>query len=123
MKHSKITNRNIQKWCVALRSGKYNQTRGSLNDARGYCCLGVACKIFIPSKLQYKPVGYIYGISPNQQIHSPYWLKNINSDFNQKTGESLSNLNDIFSETNSSFNFNEIADLLELVYIHKAKFN
>jgi len=29
----------------ALRSGKYQQTRGHLRDSKGYCCLGVLCDI------------------------------------------------------------------------------
>ena len=29
----------------ALESGKYQQTRSHLRDARGFCCLGVACDV------------------------------------------------------------------------------
>jgi hypothetical protein len=32
-------------WVAALRSGSYQQTRAYLNDARGFCCLGVLCDI------------------------------------------------------------------------------
>lgn len=32
-------------WLAALRSGKYPQTRDSLQDATGFCCLGVLCDI------------------------------------------------------------------------------
>lgn len=39
-------NENAKKWLKALRSGKYNQTRGHLRDSNGYCCLGVACDIY-----------------------------------------------------------------------------
>ena len=35
------------KWIAALKSGKYKQTRGCLNDGNGYCCLGVLCEVFI----------------------------------------------------------------------------
>lgn len=43
---------NIQKWIAALRSGKYIQVDGRLKDAQDrkhpkYCCLGVACEIYI----------------------------------------------------------------------------
>lgn len=31
-------------WVKALRSGKYEQTKGLLADQDGYCCLGVACE-------------------------------------------------------------------------------
>ena len=40
---------NQKKWIAALRSGKYRQTRGRLNDADGFCCLGVACDVFDPT--------------------------------------------------------------------------
>jgi len=33
------------KWVAALRSGEYKQTREQLYDGKGYCCLGVLCKI------------------------------------------------------------------------------
>lgn len=32
-------------WVAALRSGKYRQTVGTLEDAEGFCCLGVACRV------------------------------------------------------------------------------
>lgn len=38
---------NMAKWIVALRSGKYRQTKGKLRArlGGGMCCLGVACDI------------------------------------------------------------------------------
>lgn len=32
-------------WVRALRSGEYKQTRGTLTDGEGFCCLGVLCKV------------------------------------------------------------------------------
>lgn len=32
-------------WLEALRSGRYQQTRGQLRSSSGYCCLGVLCDI------------------------------------------------------------------------------
>lgn len=32
-----------QKWIDALRSKKYKQTTGTLQDTEGFCCLGVLC--------------------------------------------------------------------------------
>lgn len=34
-----------KKWIKALRSGKYQQTSGSLYDGEGYCCLGRLCVV------------------------------------------------------------------------------
>lgn len=33
------------KWVKYLRSGKYSQTTGILQDDNGYCCLGVLCRL------------------------------------------------------------------------------
>lgn len=35
------------KWIEALESGKYTQCMGKLFDGKNYCCLGVACDIFL----------------------------------------------------------------------------
>jgi len=40
-------NENAKKWVAALRSGRYRQTRGHLADRSGFCCLGVACELYI----------------------------------------------------------------------------
>jgi hypothetical protein len=36
----------IRLWVKALESGQYKQTRATLHDKNGYCCLGVACEVF-----------------------------------------------------------------------------
>ena len=33
------------KWLEALRSGKYEQTQGTLRDGDAFCCLGVLCDL------------------------------------------------------------------------------
>jgi hypothetical protein len=104
--------KNIKKWCKALDSGKYKQTRGKLQDSRGYCCLGVACELF--NKDHEKINGFLSGFLPCYSQNDPEWLTNINVDFNRKTGQPLTHLND-----NWGFTFPEIATILELVYIHK----
>jgi len=43
----------LTKWCDALTSRKYKQTKGSLRDNDGYCCLGVLCDIVDNSKWDY----------------------------------------------------------------------
>lgn len=34
----------LRLWVADLRSGKFSQTRHTLKDDAGYCCLGVACE-------------------------------------------------------------------------------
>jgi hypothetical protein len=33
------------KWLEKLRSDQYTQTRSTLKDTKGYCCLGVLCEV------------------------------------------------------------------------------
>ena len=40
-------NKNAEKWLQALESGDYPQSTHCLKDKDGYCCLGVACDIFM----------------------------------------------------------------------------
>lgn len=122
----------ITKWANALRSGKYKQTKHTLQDVKGYCCLGVACDLFIPNPRIGSIDGYLYGSHPIAQPNAPKWLHDINEDFFIRTGMLLSQLNDDgisvmtigngtdFEYTKiNSLTFDEIADLLEAVYIHK----
>jgi hypothetical protein len=119
----KVQKKTIQKWCDALRSGEYEQGRGKLQSGDNeFCCLGVACKTFIPNSalitlpdcaLIHK-TPYLSGALPSSQTSSPLWLLEVNDDLSYLTGKTLSSLNDIYE-----YNFNEIADTLEAVYIHK----
>lgn len=125
-KLKRIPRKQIQKWIDALRSGKYEQAVGMLQNDRGYCCLGVACEIFIPeNKKRRNYRGNLVGGMPDDQVHAPMWLKKINLDFfkraavrtskdasgyGQRTG--LTNLNDTYVHS-----FSEIADILQAVYI------
>lgn len=112
----KVDKKKIKKWVKALRSGKYKQTKYKLQDHRGFCCLGVACDIFIPKEKKrfLEKNRCLYGDLPKYQKHSPAWLLSINDDFDTKTNKRLSVLND-----NDRMSFDEIADLLEAVYIHE----
>ena len=40
-------NDNARKWVAALRSGEFEQAQGRLKDGDAYCCLGVACELYI----------------------------------------------------------------------------
>jgi hypothetical protein len=126
------TKRQIETWVRALRSGEYEQARHVLQKGEKFCCLGVACDIFIPNikKLTYR--GRLVGSVPSTQLHSPEWLTLIDNNFYLNTGVYLHNLNDGIGNGRTHVNvdenelrdlrytFDEIADLLELVYIHRA---
>ena len=38
------------KWLEALRSGRYDQTTGKLRNGSCFCCLGVLCDVFDPTR-------------------------------------------------------------------------
>ena len=40
-----------QRWVDALRSGEYEQTRGTLHKGDSYCCLGVLCLVMGMTKV------------------------------------------------------------------------
>lgn len=116
--------KDVHGWCQALRSGKYKQGKGQLHSIHGHCCIGVACDVFIKKKdLVLDSLGeFIYGGIASNQFKAPKWLKDINIEFNRKADISLVALNDGYYDngTHINYSFDEIADLLELVYVHKA---
>jgi len=114
-----INKEELKKWITALRSGNFNQSSLKLQSKWGYCCLGVACKVLIPQeKLKFNFQGLLYGGTPEDQPHSPKWLGEINKDLFEKTGRSLTNLNDT-----DKLSFNQIADELEKYYLIEEKSN
>lgn len=115
------TKKDIMKWVNALRSGKYRQSTLRLQNDKGFCCLGVACDIFIPKSKQTLYDGFLIGKTPSEQKYAPKWLKDINDTFFIPSMGSLTKLNDFGhpKENLEEFTFNEIADLLQLVYIEK----
>lgn len=114
----------IKKWINALRSGEYKQTGCFLERDDAFCCLGVACKVFIPKEKLHLNGHGMLGHEPVDQPAAPAWLKSLNADFTEITGRSLVGLNDSgarsWNRGDERFNFNEIADVLQLVYIEEA---
>lgn len=101
----------LRTWVKALRSGEYKQTIGTLQDDKGYCCLGVACVLFIPREKLYLYRGCLEGSLPYAQSHAPKWLMQINADFKSKYGKYLAGLND-----QEGLSFTEIAQKIEDAY-------
>lgn len=132
MKLSKRDKKQIEKWIAALRSGEYGQGKGTLNSAPNeFCCLGVACKLYDKKPLYYTcdnhklMAGSFPTFSSHKKNNIPKWLHEINEDFCMQTGYSLSQLNDSgLTESGNAFDrerftFEEIADLIEAVYLRK----
>ncbi len=113
----------IKIWIAALRSGEYNQTTQMLHNAEGYCCLGVACKLFIENP-RIDSSGFIGGSTPQYQTNAPQWLDEISEIFSDATvGKEIDDFSRVVSIINLNdkyrFTFEEIADLVEAVFIFK----
>lgn len=107
-------NDNAKKWIAALRGGKYKQGAGALRDGDHYCCLGVACELF----LEENP-GAIKVEQQDLSGHTAYegsvavlpdvvrdWL-GLSTEIGQFGGYSLSEKND------NGTPFQQIADIIE----------
>lgn len=87
------------------------QGTNSLQDSHGgYCCLGVGCVVTIPPE-SIEGNSRLYGDLPVDQRAAPKWLKELNNNFNKRTGLKLSHLNDVERNT-----FPQIGEKLLLVY-------
>lgn len=115
---SRPTKKQAQKWADALRSGKYKQGMRQLQSDSGYCCMGVACDIFIDRKDLQLAYGRIHGSLPRQQPNAPKWLKQITEMYFRISDEAgfLSNLE--YLNDRSDYTFDMIADIIELEYVH-----
>ena len=114
-----MLNVNAQKLINALRSGKYTQIIGALHKDAGFCCLGVACDLFIKENDTF-----------------PGWTKSIWDGFTQSFDDETAVLPDrvrvwlgfrtnqgnftpvegyfsLASANDSGVSFQEIADMIE----------
>lgn len=105
-------NDNAKKWVAALRSGEYQQGRGSLRTpADRFCCLGVACDLY----------GHEHHIAwkgerfQHEEFHLPFdvqdWLglNTVKGSYiaGNHQATNLANRND------NGANFQKIADIIE----------
>lgn len=110
MKKYKMDKKIKEKWVKALRSKKYKQTRGSLKDDSGYCCLGVLCDIHDQDQENTETGWYDNFYFSNNQIipiEVKKWAKL--DKFNPEIkGIPLSEYNDCLC-----YSFKKIANLIE----------
>ncbi len=106
----------IKLWTDALRSGDYQQTTGELHNRAGFCCLGVACDVFI------KAGGALEEVAQNGCFHyrdthstESAVLPNAVRDWlGLRTGDgAISQDLSLASENDNGASFEEIADLIE----------
>lgn len=105
------------KWVSALRSGRYEQTKGLLRSATGgFCCLGVLCDVINPAK--WLPARRISTCIKSEDvlIDGLPW-NGCESDLDDSTrsaaGLSIADTNNLISMNDSGIGFNAIADHIE----------
>lgn len=123
-------NENAQKWVNALRSGKYQQTQGHLRDKTGYCCLGVACEIYLEEtgrgswQASAGHNAYQYSIDPFERSHTSLpgsvrrWLglQSASGNYLRKGAlrpGSFSQRDNLATANDDGRDFEEIADIIE----------
>ena len=103
-------NDNMKKVVKALRSGGYAQTRESLQDRYGYCCLGVMCDVYREEtgvELELNSDGDINGGHLADQVGVKEWVGLKSSNGRSRYNTSLVTMND------EGKTFLEIADFIE----------
>jgi hypothetical protein len=105
-------NDNMKLVVKALRSGEYLQTKETLQDKNGYCCLGVMCAVFekeLGRKLRrMDDTGHMYGGDLDEQEGVQRWVGLANCLGNSDFKSTLAELND-----HEDYTFLEIADFIE----------
>ncbi len=115
IKEFKLEKEFAQKWVDALKSGKYPQGEGYLeNDYGQYCCLGVACRMNHPKvDLRHK---FFIDASKDSKKNKEYITKSLERsmpallrgvDVDQSFVQKVSKMND------DGYSFDEIADWIE----------
>lgn len=107
-----MTKKMANKWIRALRSGKYTQGRHELYTpaTNRYCCLGVLCDLY--PELQLNSIfGAVVSESTLYNHHRAGLADAVGTI--PYSGVSLASLNDI------GYSFNEIADIIQLVYVER----
>lgn len=115
-KEYKLPKAFAEKWLTALRSGEYKQAQETLYDpnTKGYCCLGVACRLEYPLHYLKASNGDFAGILQKGTTTDlmKYDLKKIPKVL--KTSSNSSNLvGELTGMNDDGCTFEEIADWIE----------
>lgn len=111
----------VVNWIAALRSGDYAQATGYLRTPDGFCCLGVACDLFDPSRWSDEPTTLTrapyFTFRFDQGLHESTTLPpNIRDAYCLKTGDGWIGGDDgryLAAMNDEGRTFAEIADVIE----------
>src|SRR6056300_747971 len=104
-----------KKWVAALRSGAYPQTKNVLADYRGFCCLGVACKVAEKEGIlvEYDKEKRLTGgtLAYQGKVQNALGLKSSAGVFLVKKGEGVYSDSSLVKLNDNGSSFEEIADI------------
>lgn len=101
---------NRDKWTAALRSGKYTQTTGKLANKTGYCCLGVACEIYIANGGSL--LRSVDEASSDKRVLYDYYSMYLPPDVSEWLGIDRLTQTALSEKNDSGACFDEIADII-----------
>lgn len=92
----------LKRWITALRSGDYEQHRGSLcSEDGGFCCLGVLRDI--------EPSIKVHSLHPSELLGNDSLLQHMGGDIQQR---------ELAEKNDHGMPFPEIADYIEKMYLN-----
>ena len=109
--------KDAEKWVKALRSGKYEQGTKYLCYSGKYCCLGVLDDIFPKMKLSYDESCHVICNADLPGFRN-IGLSDSIGGLPKVSHIALAELND-GKTVYGDFNFDEIADIIQAIYVEK----
>lgn len=105
--HSATPEERRAHWVKTLRSNKYKQTTSTLQDAQGFCCLGVLCDLADDHRWAFEaPVfNYLAGGTKHNTMPPDYVLEDV--------GVTESQAGDLADLNDNGLSFELIADCIE----------
>lgn len=107
------------KWINALRSGDYHKGRGSLKHEEKYCCLGVLDDIFPSMCLKGGSSSFLSNYKKIGLTSSHGWIPG--TDISLAVLNDARYYNDEGQDVLDPLNFNEIADVIQAIYVEEVR--
>jgi len=108
----------MERWVEALRSGEFKQTKKQLKHGKGYCCLGVLCRIHAREHNKRFSKNKYLGVSQVLPRKVMNWAKLKDNNSFITVNKSDNPYRETLAECNDrlDYNFDQIADLIEDQY-------
>lgn len=103
-----------QKWLDALRSGQYEQGRGTMRtEDNKFCCLGVLCDLLDPGEWEQGPFTNAYFFDGMRDLPSTRVKKRVGLLGLLGPHDGVSPVSKLAGMNDSGYSFTQIADWIE----------